>query len=285
MSENKPEYITEAMDLLHGEPAAIIEQPRANLVLRDGLGEEWTVAWVKLSTAFKPHIKELRGAPLAVWLYIALSINKQGVSFPAIRTIAEETGYSHQGVLDAIAALEGKGYLKVRRGERKFNLYEPEFAAIGRTNEPSESVNLVDSSSPTSQLLPPDESTFSPNESSGLDLNKKNKKNKIGDKIDGMLYFGKLAQSQGEDKIEDVITALEKGLRVNIGRTLANQQVAKRIIKDGRPLEVWLSWVKSDEWRAARLYIYADLEKVWRDYPQAFGGDEGMNPQGLEVGV
>lgn len=108
---------------------------------------------------------------------------------------------------------------------------------------------------------------------------------KKGDLLDGIIHYGKLAQSQGEDKIEDVITALEKGLRVNIGRTLANQQVAKRIIKDGRPLEVWLSWVKSDEWRAARLYIYADLEKVWRDYPQAFGGDEGMNPQGLEVGV
>lgn len=285
MSETKPEYITEAMDLLRGEPAAIIEQPRANIVLRDGLGEEWTVAWVKLSTAFKPHIKELRGAPLAVWLYIALSINKQGVSFPAIRTIAEDTGYSHQGVLDAIKALEEKGYLKVRRGERKFNLYEPEFAAIGRTNEPSGTVNLVDSSAPKSQVYPPDESTFSPDESSPLDLNKKNKRDKRGDEIDGMLYYGKLAQSQGEDKVEEVITALERGLRVNIGRTLANQQVAKRIIKDGRPLETWLSWVRSDEWRLARLYIYADMEKVWRDYPQAFGGDEGMNPQGLEVGV
>lgn len=111
------------------------------------------------------------------------------------------------------------------------------------------------------------------------------KKGKEGDEIDGMIYFGKLAKEQGEDKVEEVITALERGLRVNIGRTLANQQVAKRIIKDGRPLETWLSWVKSDEWRAARLYIYADMEKVWRDYPQAFGGDEGMNPQGLEVGV
>ena len=118
-----------------------------------------------------------------------------------------------------------------------------------------------------------------------LGVKERVKKGKEGDQIDGMLHYGKLAQSQGEDKIEEVITALEKGLRVNIGRTLANQQVAKRILKDGRPLEVWLSWVKSDEWRAARLYIYADLEKVWRDYPQAFGGDEGMNPQGLEVGV
>ncbi len=178
MSEQSEEYITDAKQMLGAgyEPAAVIEQPRSRMVLRESLGEEWTVAWVKLSTAFKPHIKNLRGAPLAVWLYISLSINEKGIAFPGIRTIAEDTGYSHQGVLDAIKELEGKGYLLVRRGERRFNIYEPEFAAIGRTNEPSESVNLVDESSELSQVSPPNESTFSPNESSGLDLNKKNKK-------------------------------------------------------------------------------------------------------------
>lgn len=176
MAEDRPDYVTEAMGLLKGEPAAVIEQPRSRLVLREGLGEEWTVAWVKLSTAFKPHIKELKGSPLAVWLYISLSIGKNGVAFPAVRTIAEDTGYSHQGVLDAIEVLEGKGYLKVRRGERRFNLYEPEFAAIGRTNDPSETVNSVDSSGAIGKVLPVNRSTFPPNESSGLDLNKKNKK-------------------------------------------------------------------------------------------------------------
>jgi biotin operon repressor len=167
---NEEDYVTEAMSLLQGEPAAIIEQPRARTVLRAGMGEEWTVAWVKLSTAFKPHIKEIRGAPLAVWLYIALSVNKQGVSFPSINKIAEDTGYSRNGVMDAIKELEERGYMKVRRGERKFNLYEPEFAAIGRTNEPSN-----ESTQFTSPVLPPDESTFSPDESSVLDLNKSNK--------------------------------------------------------------------------------------------------------------
>ena len=177
MSEQQEEYITDAKEMLGAgyQPPAIIEQPRSRMVLRETLGEEWTVAWVKLSTAFKPHIKNLRGAPLAVWLYISLSINEKGVAFPGIRTIAEDTGYSHQGVLDAIKELEGKGYLHVRRGERRFNIYEPEFAAIGRTNEPSETVNLVESSK-LSQVSTPNESSFLPNESSGLDLNKKNKK-------------------------------------------------------------------------------------------------------------
>jgi hypothetical protein len=159
---------------LNGEPAAIIEQPRSRLVLRDGLGEEWTVAWVKLSTAFKPHIKELRGAPLAVWLYLSLSINKSGVAFPSINRIAEDTGYSRNGVMEATKELEEKGYLKVRRGERKFNLYEPEFSAIGRMNEPSnESTKWTGQADEST--FPADESTFSPNESSAVDLNKRNK--------------------------------------------------------------------------------------------------------------
>ncbi len=152
MSEEQAKY--------YAEPAAIIERPQSRLVLHDELAEEWTVAWIKLSTAFKPHIKNLRGAPLAVWLYISLSIGSDGNAFPGIRTIADETGYSHQAVIDAVKFLEEKGYLSVRRGERRYNIYKPQFAAIGKTNEPTETVKLVDSSVSMSQLLPPDESTF-----------------------------------------------------------------------------------------------------------------------------
>ena len=275
MSQEQENYVTEAMNLLSGEPAAVIEQPRTKLVLRDGIGEEWTAAWVKLSTAFKPHIKELRGAPLAIWLYISLSINKQGVAFPGIRTIAEDTGYSHQGVLDAIKTLEEKGYLHVRRGEKRYNLYEPEFSAIGKTNEPTGSVNSLDS---LSQVLPL-------NESSTLDLNKrltrKNKKDK--NLLDGILFYAEQGKEQGIDEVESILVQLERGLRVNIDRSLKNQQVAKRIMKDGRPLDTWLTWCKSDEWRLAHLYLYADLERVWRDYPQAFDNNSGYNPQGLSI--
>jgi len=231
MSQEQADYVTEAMKLLNGEPAAIIEQPRKRLVLRDGLGEEWTVAWVKLSTAFKPHIKEIRGAPLAVWLYIALSVNKQGVSFPSINKIADDTGYSRNGVMDAIKILEEKGYMKVRRGEKRFNLYEPEFAAIGKMNEPSD-----ESTQFTSLLLSPDESTFSPNESSTVDSNKRlTRENKKGDLIDGILFFGKQATQRGEDKTEELLQEIERGLKINIARTTKNQAVARRILTDGRP--------------------------------------------------
>jgi hypothetical protein len=173
MSEQRPKYIDDALQMIGKgyEPAAIIEEPRRRLVMggQPGFEQQDSAAWVKLSTAFKAHIKELRGAPLAVWLYLSLSINREGIAFPGIRTMAAHLGYSHQGVLDAIKTLEEKGYLTVSRGEKRYNIYKPEFAANGKGNEP---VNLLDSSSVN-------ESSFSPNESSGLDSNKNNKiKNK-----------------------------------------------------------------------------------------------------------
>ena len=117
---------------------------------------------------------------------------------------------------------------------------------------------------------------------SGIKENIKENRKK-GDLLDGMLYYGKQAIEQHEDRVEEILIKLEHGLRVNITRSTNNQAVAKRILKDGRSVESWLSWVISDEWRAAHLYIYADLEKVWRDWPQV--ETLNMNPQRLEIGL
>lgn len=84
-------------------------------------------------------------------------------------------------------------------------------------------------------------------------------------------------QAEAIEKVEEVIQTLERGLRVNISRTTNNQAVAKRLLKDARPLERFLQWVHADEWRAAHTYLYAELERVWRDFPQAFPAIVGMN--------
>lgn len=108
---------------------------------------------------------------------------------------------------------------------------------------------------------------------------------KKGDLVDGILFYSKQAVEQQEDKVEKLIQEIERGLRVNITRTTANQNAARRILKDGRPFGQWLTWCISDEWRAAHLYIYADLNKIWQLYPQAFEKSAGQNPQGLEIGL
>ncbi len=281
MSEDQADYVTDALEMIGTgyDPAAVIEQPTRRLVLREGLGEEWTVAWVKLSTAFKPHIKELRGAPLAVWLFISLSINNKGVAFPGIRTIAEDTGYSHQGVLDAIKTLEEKGYLTVRRGERKFNIYEPEFAAIGRTNEPSGTVNLLDSTD-LSQVFDPDESTFSPNESSPLDLNKSNKSKQepltekeiqqVNQKVDSILDMANFKGAKQEARVNAILSYLGETFHKNT-ETKEWRDFAKYIDGEkwskGRDVKDFVKWLYSQKNFDLQ---YWPVKKMYENYPAAF---------------
>lgn len=107
---------------------------------------------------------------------------------------------------------------------------------------------------------------------------------KEGDLLDLQMKYAAIGKERGEDQIEAVLVELEIGLRVNIDRSLKNQQVAKRIVKDGRPVSAFISWVMSDEWRADHAYMYADMARVWQQWPQAFVPKSGYNPQGLEVG-
>lgn len=191
-----------------------------------------------------------------------------------VQKLADAAGLSRQGALDGAEAAEKRGTF---RRSNPDEIKEAEW----------ELVVTLQSVDPSSQLTP----TLQPVEGKPLasggqsGVKERIKKGKKGDLLDGILFYGQQAKEQGVDKVEEVIQELERGLRVNITRTTNNQAIAKRILKDGRAVSQWLSWVVADEWRASHLYIYADLEKVWRDFPQAFGTNDGMNPQGLQVGI
>jgi len=111
----------------------------------------------------------------------------------------------------------------------------------------------------------------------------KKEKQRGGDLLDLTLEYAAIGKERGEDKAEAVLAELENGLHVNIDRSLTNQQIAKRILRDGRPVSAFISWVMSDEWRASHAYMYADMARVWQQWPQAFVAKSGYNPQGLEV--
>ena len=96
---------------------------------------------------------------------------------------------------------------------------------------------------------------------------------KKGDIFDGMAFYEKQAKERGVDKVEDLLVRLGMGIGVNIPRSVANQSVAKRLLKEeaeGRTVDQFLTWLRSDEWRMSHLYIYADPEKIWTIWPQAF---------------
>jgi len=157
MSEEKREYladqlaeagyVAEAVQMLGAGygPAATIESPRTVRELTEnGLVETKAWGWVKISAKFKSHIRILRGAKLAIWQCIALSIDEQGKCNLTIKELSAATGYSHTEVIDSIKELQELGYLGVDKTGKK-NIYTPEFAARGVGNDPSESVKKLDS--------------------------------------------------------------------------------------------------------------------------------------------
>lgn len=94
---------------------------------------------------------------------------------------------------------------------------------------------------------------------------------KIGRSPAWDLAHGLPVEAQPEnDPVENVLVELEQGLHVNLGRSLRNQTIAKKIIKTGQPVAGFITWVYSEEWRAAHAYLYRDLEKLWGDWPTAF---------------
>ena len=140
-------YVAEAVEMLGAgyQPAATIESPRVVRELtNDGLREYKAWGWVKVSAKFIAHIRVLRGAKLAIWQCISLSIDETGKCSLSIKELSAMTGYSHTEVIDSVKELREMGYLGVDKTGKK-NIYTPEFAARGNGNDPTESVKKLDS--------------------------------------------------------------------------------------------------------------------------------------------
>jgi hypothetical protein len=191
--------------------------------------------------------------------------------FPSIATICKKTGYKERAVQIITRSLEAKGYL-IPSGHGKSGTNKWSFG-WGAENAGVQNTTLGGAERKGKGVHP--------TAPEPLTIIKPSKSDVFG----FMEMSENLKIKQSGNEVEEILVKLELGLRVNIARSTNNQAVAKRILKDGRPLETWLGWVTSDEWRTAHLYIYADLEKVWRDFPQAFDTKISMNPQGLEIGL
>ena len=127
MSEQEPDYITEGLQLLHGEPSIEVEAPRKVTERRGGqLVETERSAFVKLYTSFKGELKDIDGNELKVWLYLALSINRYTKDArPGLRKIAEDTGMAVNTVRGIVEKLEERGLLDVDKADGKGSVYHP----------------------------------------------------------------------------------------------------------------------------------------------------------------
>lgn len=78
-------------------------------------------------------------------------------------------------------------------------------------------------------------------------------------------------QAEIMEKVEEVATKLERGLRLNFPRGTKDQQIYRRIAESGNPIDRFIEWVKAEERRLSFAFLYAkDTAALWRDFPQAF---------------
>lgn len=200
MTEPKPEYLTDALEMIGAgyEPAVEIEQGHTVIHRRNGKMESIDKpAFVKISTAFKKELSEISGDALKVWLFICLSINRgTGKANPGLRTIAAAVSLSVNTIQKCLEELENLELLVVDRQSRKYNLYEsPEYVSANRS-EPT--VSNRDTDAETVSNLPETVSNSDETVSrvrGDFLLNQKNQKNQSKpDLISAMLESGRREQ-------------------------------------------------------------------------------------------
>ena len=159
MTEEKKDYITEALDLLHGTTLEI-SSPEKVIERRDGkLVEVERSAFVKIFTSFKRELKTISGDELKVWLYLALSINRfSKTANPGLRKIAEDTGLAVNTVRGIVERLEMSQLLDVEKADGKGNQYRPaDYASVSKFDTVPPTVSKNDE---TVSILEPTVSTL-----------------------------------------------------------------------------------------------------------------------------
>lgn len=88
----------------------------------------------------KKDLRELKGAPLSVYICVASHMNWYGQAFPSLKTISEETNYSIRQVKRALQFLRERGFITpVRAGKWSSTVYQVNhWFSIGRDGDISE---------------------------------------------------------------------------------------------------------------------------------------------------
>lgn len=272
--------MSEDQAIYNSQPAAIIESPRTVLALSEGLVDYKVWGWVKISAKFIAHIKRLKGAKLAVWQTMALSINEYGECELSAKELAEMTGYSRSEIIESQKELDEMGYLTVTKSNGKKNIYKPEFAARGENAPTSEPVQKNDQSRKTTSPVTPLETAndqSSPSEgNSDPSFNRVKRVNTayhFENKPDMIAEWLKMASFPGAKqatRIDAILSYLGETLRRNT-ETKEWKEFAKYIDSErqlkGWDVSVFVDWMKSQ-----KNYdpVFWSCKKMRECYPMAF---------------
>jgi DNA-binding transcriptional ArsR family regulator len=99
----------------------------------------WTSVYVKLLVAFRRQaLRKLKGAPLSVFICLALHVGEDGYANPSIETIMQETGYGRATVCSALDVLYDLGLVeRVKRYKQSNKYYVRGYAWFGRASQPA----------------------------------------------------------------------------------------------------------------------------------------------------
>lgn len=271
-------FVTESVEMLQmgtDQPAAVIDPPRTLKALRDsGLIEYRAWGWVKMSAKFIAHLKNLKGAKLAIWQCIALSIDDDGTCKTTIKQIGELTGYSHTEVIDSLKELEEMGYLAIDR-EGRGNIYQPVFVARGGNNPKESLVKKLDStpadqleSSPARENLV---STFKRvKRVNGDNFPEPTPTKKQGDLVDGLLSLSQAPGIKRQARVDAILSALAE--RLHVRTTGRRWEDFAKLVDDrqqnfGEKLDVFLEWLVNQKGFNPQFWPPDRMGQFW---PQAF---------------
>jgi len=84
------------------------------------------------------------------------------------------------------------------------------------------------------------------------------------DALSAMLFGSPEARREKE-----ILDTLEVGLKINIPRDSDTAVIAKNIRLDGRSVDAWVTWYRSDTFRLSSM-PFMDIKKIWKMWPSAF---------------
>lgn len=207
-----------------------------------------------------------------MWRYCQMS---DGVCKASLETIAGELNISVSTVYRHAKKLCDLGYIKDTTPNAKGipHVYADTGLASVHVTIKATSVKMTDDLGQNDRTT----SVKMTDKDSIQDTSQETPSSVAKDGLDTLLAFEKMKTGKEKEMedVEKIFVQLEKGLHVNISRNTSNQQTVKKILKDGRSVEKWITWLMSDEWRATHTYLWANMDKVWQDFPQAFNNKLG----------
>lgn len=278
--EDSTENALEMMGKGYDHPSLEII-PQQTVIRRRGWGmqEEVIPAFVKISTAFKKELELINGDALKVWLFIALSINRNTeAAHPGVRTIAKACKVGINQVTAHVKHLEELGLLTVNREDRKYNIYQiPDYVSANSVTPQVTDMKTVTSKPETVTLKHESVTPVS-------DLTREPEliNHKRGDLIDGLQDLYNMPGAKKSIRLDGIKSMIGERLRINpTGRKWEEfcRYADDRMQQDGQDLKIFLDWLTSQKGFEIQYWPPDKMRVMW---PQAFNGhkkqDEDLYP-------